>query len=330
MWAAVDSGGTATFSRTFSATVSITCRMCAHICIYRKCNIFSEKTCDWPKSLIRRYIYFMAENSWANSDYFKYRNCFKVGIILTFVLYNWKFHVHLFVCCLCDVSNGKSSFSHEDILKCVWASWETDMMMSWFSVADEHLNREHIADHTAQGISGWWKWITNEQPGKLQASAPELPQLKRRRRKKTITETLLHSWKKKNWQEVTSLLRQNCDAPLLLAAHLSLLSLETFTSTSSKDQSYRSWLPSCTKKKDTKISSLQIRGGGGRRVCHSTWSQCIKPFLKICCTKWTSEFLWLLFVGVHSVLDTRRYFIAPLFRENNLKWSISISTEQIP
>lgn len=42
VWAAVVSGGTATFSRTLSATASITCRTCAYICIYRKANFASK------------------------------------------------------------------------------------------------------------------------------------------------------------------------------------------------------------------------------------------------------------------------------------------------
>lgn len=58
----------------------------------------------------------------------------------------------------------------------------------WSSWAVEHLSGEHVADNIAYGSSGWWKWITNKhKSGKLQASAPELPQLR-----KTIRHRQLH------------------------------------------------------------------------------------------------------------------------------------------
>lgn len=116
----------------------------------------------------------------------------------------------------------------------------------WSSWAAEHLSGEHVADHIAQGSSGWWKWITNKhKSGKLQASAPELPQLRKtirqqlcgekkgarggRKKKKKKKKTLTGSHKSSETE---------LQCPLSLTrAHLWLGSLDLFTSTFSEDQS---------------------------------------------------------------------------------------------
>lgn len=109
----------------------------------------------------------------------------------------------------------------------------------WSSWTVEHLSREHVADHIALGSSGWWKWITNKhKSGKLQASAPELPQLR-----KTIRQRQLHVGKKADRKSQVYWDR-TAMPPSLHGAHLLLLSLNFFSPTFSRDQSHLSDCPS--------------------------------------------------------------------------------------
>lgn len=126
--------------------------------------------------------------------------------------------------------------------------------------AVEHLSKEHVADHIAQGSSGWWKWITNKhKSGKLQASAPELLQLR-----KTIRQKQLHG-RKTVWQEVTSLLRQNYDAPLHSTELIYSSTVLIFSLPPSAKIKVIS-LTALFQRNDTSVSSLweMLREGPGR------------------------------------------------------------------
>lgn len=130
----------------------------------------------------------------------------------------------------------------------------------WSSWAVEHLSKEHVADHITQGSLGWWKWITNKhKSGKLQASAPELLQLR-----KTIRQKQLHGGKKPDrksqvcWDRTTM-------PPSLHRAHLLLHSLDLFTSTFSKDQNHLSDCP-LTKKWHQYIFIMRDVTWGARKA----------------------------------------------------------------
>lgn len=70
---------------------------------------------------------------------------------------------------LYDIHVNRKNFNHKELFS---------------SSVDEHLNRDHFADHIAQGISSWWKLISNKQSGKLRAGALQLPRLKKATKKK--------------------------------------------------------------------------------------------------------------------------------------------------
>lgn len=110
----------------------------------------------------------------------------------------------------------------------------------WSSWAVELLSGEHVADNIAYGSSGWWKWITNKhKSGTLQASAPELPQLR-----KTIRRRQLHRGGEKKADRKSQVYwDRTAMAPSLHRAHLLLLSLDLCTPTFCSDQSHLSDCP---------------------------------------------------------------------------------------
>lgn len=105
--------------------------------------------------------------------------------------------------------------------------------------------RARCRSHGPRGSWGWWKWITNKhKSGKLQASAPELPRLRKTiKPRQTLWRQRGREKAKKNWwgggwtDRKSEGYWDRTAVFSLTAARLRLANLDLFTCTFSRDQS---------------------------------------------------------------------------------------------